>query len=315
MKSEPVSFTGSLGEQLFGVIDWPEERDVKAFALFAHCFTCSKDLRASYIVSRALADQGYAVLRFDFTGLGESEGDFADTGFPSNLDDLVVASEFLAEKHQGPELLIGHSLGGSAAVNVASRIRSSKAVATIGSPYDPEHVTKLLADDIQTIREVGEATVSIGGRPFRIRREFLDTLQLENLSRTVRSMRRALLVLHSPVDMVVGIENAARLLDAALHPKSFITLDDADHLLRKQRDADYAGRLIELGQRNRSEVALQTSRKGGTRTMEAFLKFNRGTMRMPFVKLMKESFAYAIPADTVPAQVCHCQCCRQYRGA
>lgn len=244
MKTEPIRFTGSLGEDLVGVIDWPDNEEVAAFALFAHCFTCSKDLKASSKVSGALADRGYAVLRFDFTGLGESHGDFAETGFPSNLDDLVAASEFLAADYRAPELLIGHSLGGAAVVHAAGRIASSKAVATIGAPYEPEHVTSLLADDAETIREKGEATVSIGGRPFRIRREFLETLQRDNLAETVRSMRRALLVLHSPVDDVVGIENAARLFDAARHPKSFVSLDDADHLLRKSRDADYAGRVI-----------------------------------------------------------------------
>lgn len=244
MKSETVNFTGSLGERLVGAIDWPDDKDVTAFALFAHCFTCSKDLRASSIISGALAAKGFAVLRFDFTGLGESEGDFSETGFPSNLDDLVAAAEFLAEEYQAPELLIGHSLGGAAVVHVAVRIASSKAVATIGAPYDPEHVARLLGDDAETIREQGEATVSIGGRPFRIRREFLETLQRDNLAETVRSMRRALLVLHSPVDAVVGIENAARLFDAARHPKSFVSLDDADHLLRKSQDAEYVGRLI-----------------------------------------------------------------------
>ena len=244
MKSETVSFTGSLGEELVGAIDWPDNKEVTSFALFAHCFTCSKDLRASSIISRALAEEGFAVLRFDFTGLGESEGDFSETGFPSNMDDLVTASEFLAEEYQAPELLIGHSLGGSAVVHVATRIASSKAVATIGAPYDPEHVAGLIGDDVETIRERGEATVSIGGRPFRIRREFLETLQRDNLAETVRLMRRALLVLHSPVDAVVGIENAARLFDAARHPKSFVSLDDADHLLRKSQDAKYAGRLI-----------------------------------------------------------------------
>ncbi len=244
MKSESISFNGSLGERLVGAIDWPDNENASGFALFAHCFTCSKDLRASSIVSRALADRGYAVLRFDFTGLGESEGDFAETSFPSNLDDLVAAAEFLAENHQAPELLIGHSLGGAAVVHVAGQILSSTAVATIGAPFDPEHVTHLLGDDLDTIRDQGEATVSIGGRPFRIRRDFLETLQRDNLAETVRSMRRALLVLHSPVDAVVGIYNAARLFEAARHPKSFVSLDDADHLLRKSRDAEYAGRLI-----------------------------------------------------------------------
>lgn len=244
MKSETVRFSGALGEQLSGVIDWPDDEDVTAFALFAHCFTCSKDLKASSTVSRALADQGYAVLRFDFTGLGESDGEFVDTNFASNLEDLIAAAEFLAEEHKAPELLIGHSLGGAAVVHAAAKISSSKAVATIGAPYDPEHVAHLLVDDLDKIREEGEATVSIGGRPFRIRRHFLETLEQDNLAETVRSMRRALLVLHSPIDAVVGIENAAELFGAARHPKSFISLDNADHLLRKSHDAEYAGRLI-----------------------------------------------------------------------
>jgi putative redox protein len=244
MKSEKISFTGSLGEQLAGVIDWPEGERADAFGLFAHCFTCSKDLRASANVSRALAAQGYGVLRFDFTGLGHSEGDFADSNFASNIDDLVAASEFLAAKHEAPRLLIGHSLGGAAVVHAAQRIPSAKAVATIGAPFDPEHVTHLLADKVDTIQEEGEAAVTIGGRPFTIRKEFLETLQRDNLADTVRMMRKALLILHSPIDATVGVENAQRLFEAAVHPKSFVSLDKADHLLQKKADAEYAGRVI-----------------------------------------------------------------------
>lgn len=244
MKSEPVTFNGSLGEQLRGIIDQPEDKKPTAFALFAHCFTCSKDLKASSIVSRTLADQGYAVLRFDFTGLGESDGDFAETTFASNIDDLLAASNFLASEYQAPELLIGHSLGGAGAIHAAAQIASLKAVVTIGAPYDPEHVTHLIADDLETIREQGEASVNIGGRPFTIRREFVETLHRENLSETIGSMRRALLVMHSPTDSTVGVENAANLFQAARHPKSFVSLDDADHLLRRSQDAKYVGTLI-----------------------------------------------------------------------
>jgi putative redox protein len=244
MKTVKVRFAGSLGGQLAGAMDLPDDEEVSAFALFAHCFTCSKDLRASANVTRALAKQGYGVLRFDFTGLGHSEGDFAESNFASNLDDLVLASELLAAEYEAPRLLIGHSLGGAAVVHAAQRIPSSKAVATIGAPFDPEHVTHLLADNVDTIQEEGEAVVTIGGRPFTIRKEFLETLQRDNLADTVRMMRKALLILHSPIDATVGVENAQRLFEAAVHPKSFVSLDKADHLLQKKADAEYAGRVI-----------------------------------------------------------------------
>lgn len=198
---------------------------------------------ASATFSKALADRGYAVLRFDFTGLGESEGEFAHTNFASNLDDLVAAADYLASEYEAPKLLIGHSLGGAAVIHVARRIESSKAVVTIGAPYDPEHVAHLIQDSVETIQAEGEAMVNVGGRPFRVQRHFLETLKRDNLGETVRALRRALLVMHSPVDTVVDVANAAELFQVARHPKSFVSLDQADHLLRRSADAKYAGRV------------------------------------------------------------------------
>lgn len=243
MPSERIRFPNAQGHALAARLDLPEDAP-KAYAIFAHCFTCSKNLRASRSVSQALTGEGWGVLRFDFTGIGRSEGEFAATTFSTNLQDLEAAAGYLAEHHGPPCLLVGHSLGGAAVVHAAHAIPSVRAVATIGAPYDPGHVKHLFQAHTETIREEGEAEVSIGGRPFRIRREFLDDLEREGLVEVVRGLRRALLVLHAPRDTIVGIENAAHLFEAARHPKSFISLDTADHLLSDEADADYAGRVI-----------------------------------------------------------------------
>ena len=240
----PLFFENAQGERLAARLDLPPDGSPRAFALFAHCFTCTKNLRAVSHISRALVGEGIAVLRFDFTGLGESEGDFADTTFTSNVDDLVAAAEFLAREHQAPALLVGHSFGGAAVLCAAHRIPTARAIATIGAPFDPAHVQHLLAESLDEIRQSGEATVTLQGRPFRIGQAFLDSLEEAQAREHLARLDRALLVLHSPVDQTVSVENARLIFEAARHPKSFVSLDQADHLLSDERDARYAGRLL-----------------------------------------------------------------------
>lgn len=241
--TQRVEFPGAQGQTLTGRLALPAGTP-RAYALFAHCFTCTKNLRAAVNISTSLADAGYAVLRFDFTGLGESEGDFADTNFSSNVDDLVSAAAYLSSQHQQPRLLIGHSLGGTAVLQAAMRIDSVVAVATIGAPARASHVRHLLADATQQIQSDGEAEVRLAGRPFRIRKQFLDDLETQPLPDTLRSLRRALLVMHSPIDELVEIDNAGEIFAAALHPKSFVSLDNADHLLSRDADSRYAGGVL-----------------------------------------------------------------------
>ena len=244
MEYQKVRFTNNQGQQLAAYVDFPVDAKPKAYALFAHCFTCNKNLKAVNNISRALTSKGFAVLRFDFTGLGESEGDFEDTNFSSNVEDLIQAATFLEANYEAPAILIGHSLGGSAVLLAASQIPSVKAVATVGAPAEPEHVTKHFQDQLQEIEAKGEATVNLGGRNFTIKKQFLDNLERANLEDHVHNLKRPLLILHSPIDRVVGIDNAAKLYQYAQHPKSFISLDGADHLLMKKADSEYVGQLI-----------------------------------------------------------------------
>ncbi|MFQ5747017.1 MAG: alpha/beta hydrolase family protein [Gemmatimonadota bacterium] len=244
MASERLTFEGSTGAPLAARMDLPEGRPLRSCALFAHCFTCSKDLKAVVNIGRALNEAGIGVLRFDFTGLGESEGDFVDTGFVSNVDDLLAAARFLADEHRPPEILIGHSLGGAAVIQAAAGIESAVAVATIGAPADPRHVTHLLEGSAAEIRERGEAEVVLAGRRFRIGTRFLEDLTEVRQRQAIQGLRRALLIFHSPVDGVVGIENAASIFEAARHPKSFISLDRADHLLSNETDSRYVGAVL-----------------------------------------------------------------------
>ncbi len=238
-----VRFDNDSGEKLAGILETPRGEPV-AYALFAHCFTCSKNLKAAAHLSRALADAGIAVLRFDFTGLGQSEGEFADTSFSSNVSDLVAAGRFLEREHAAPSILVGHSLGGTAVLLAAASLPSAVAVATIGSPASPAHVSRLFADSRQELKRTGEAQVTLGGRTFRIRREFLDDLDAHELPESIATLRKALLIMHAPLDDVVGIDNATALFTHAKHPKSFVSLDKADHLLSREEDSLYAGRLL-----------------------------------------------------------------------
>jgi putative redox protein len=243
MKSENIKFTNTIGHELAARLEFPDN-EIKGYALFAHCFTCNKNLTAVKNIGRALNACGIAVLRFDFTGLGESEGDFENTNFSSNVDDLISAAKFLEENYSAPTILIGHSLGGAAVIFAAHQIPSIKAVATIGAPSSPQHVSHLFKAGIDEINEKGEATLLIGGREFSIQKQFLDDINEKNMDKTVRNLKKPILVLHSPQDTTVGIENAAQIYQAAWHPKSFISLDGADHLLSKKSDSTYVGKMI-----------------------------------------------------------------------
>jgi alpha/beta superfamily hydrolase len=237
-------FKGGGGNRLSALLDLPSDSHPEAFALFAHCFTCTKNLKSINHISRALADKGIGVLRFDFTGLGESEGDFADTNFSTNIADLVAAADFLKAEYEAPKILIGHSLGGAAVLQAAGKIPSSKTVAVIGAPADPAHVIRHFKEYRQTLASEGEVEISIEGRQFRIKKQLLDDLGENEMEKTVRNLKKALLIFHSPADKIVGIENAARLFQFARHPKSFISLDRADHLLMEASDAWYVGAMI-----------------------------------------------------------------------
>ncbi len=244
MQFKNIEFKNKEGQTLSARLDLPVDGKPLAYALFAHCFTCSKNIKAIAHISRALTRQGLAVLRFDFTGLGESEGDFADTNFSSNVDDLIVAADYLKSNHEAPKILIGHSFGGAAVLQAATRISSSKAVVTIAAPADPQHVTHALGSTAAVIQSRGEAEVNLAGRTFTLKKQFLDDLEFVNMKKTLQDLKRALLVLHSPIDATVGIENAAQIFQVARHPKSFISLDKADHLLSAPEDSLYAGSVI-----------------------------------------------------------------------
>ena len=243
MPTERLTFTGHSGEPLAARLDLPTGPHL-ATALFAHCFTCSKDIPAARRIAGRLASMGIAVLRFDFTGLGHSDGEFENTTFTTNVDDLRAASSALAARGMAPSLLIGHSLGGAAVLKTATEIDGIRAVVTIGAPFDPSHVTHNFADALPAIKHDGSAEVSLGGRPFRISRGFLEDVGQADLTEAVKSLNAALLVMHAPRDGIVSIDNAAGIFMAAKHPKSFVTLDDADHLLSRAADAEYVADII-----------------------------------------------------------------------
>jgi pimeloyl-ACP methyl ester carboxylesterase len=232
------------GHSLAALLNLPARGRPVAYALFAHCFTCSKNFKAAYHISRALAREQLGVLRFDFTGLGESGGDFADTSLTTQEADLLAAADFLSARYESPKLLIGHSLGGTAVLLAAATIPAVRAVVTLAAPADPFHISRSLGAAAETIAARGEAEVQIDGRPFTLRRRFLDDLTRYNPETLLKTLDRALLIMHSPLDAVVGIENAARIFQLARHPKSFVSLDRADHLLSNADDARYAGAVI-----------------------------------------------------------------------
>jgi len=282
MKSQKLNFTNQEGYQLSARLDLPVDQKPLAYAIFAHCFTCSKNLLAIKNISRGLTANGIAVLLFDFTGLGESEGDFETTTFTSNIHDLFSAANYLEQKFEAPKILIGHSLGGAAALFASKQIKSIEAVVTIGAPFEPFHVTKLLADGIDEINETGKATVNIGGRPFIIANSFIEDLKEQDAEKIATELRKPILILHSPQDTTVSIDNAAKIYSAARHPKSFISLDGADHLLSKKTDSLYAGKMIaawvekylESNQtgitlKSRSQVAVQTDHESFTTQIKA----------------------------------------------
>ncbi len=244
MKSLKVSFLNSRNDRLAARLDLPDDEQPLAYALFAHCFTCTKNIKTAINIAAALNREKIAVLLFDFTGLGQSEGDFADTNFSTNVADLVSAAQFLEKEHQAPQIIIGHSLGGSAVLLAADKIPSARAIVTIAAPHDPGHVTRNFASKIEQIERQGAAEVELAGRSFTIKRQFLEDLETQQLDSHIKALNAALLVMHSPRDTIVGIENAASIYRAAKHPKSFITLDDADHLLLNEADSLYAGAMI-----------------------------------------------------------------------
>jgi pimeloyl-ACP methyl ester carboxylesterase len=240
---EKHSFPNAQGEILSALIERPVG-DVRAYALFAHCFTCSKNIGTATRIARALADRGIAVMRFDFTGLGNSEGDFANTNFSSNIDDLIAAATYLRELDQAPSILIGHSLGGAAVIAAARQIPAARAVVTIAAPDDPGHMRHLLRDSIPDIERQGWAHVSIGGQEFTIKKQFLEDVSEHSLDEALRHLDRPLLLLHSPADKLIGIEHAYHLFEVASQPKSLVSLDNADHLLNDPDDAEYAAETI-----------------------------------------------------------------------
>ncbi len=244
MAYETLEFENADGLRLAGRLERPADGKASACALFAHCFTCGKDIKAAFHISRALTQSGLAVLRFDFTGVGQSEGVFADTNFTSHVNDLIAAGLFLTERGLAPTLLVGHSLGGAAVIQAATAIASARAVAVIGAPATPAHVKRHFQDRQAQIENDGQAEVRLAGRDIRIKKQFLEDVDRVDMDTALQQLGRALLILHAPTDNVVAIGNATRIYRAARHPKSFVSLDGADHLLSDAADARYAGRLI-----------------------------------------------------------------------
>lgn len=244
MNYKKVIFPNSEGVELKGYLELPLNQEPHNFVLFAHCFTCNKNFFAVKNIARALSENGYGVLRFDFTGLGESEGDFSDTNFSGNVEDLIAAASFLEKEHKAPSILVGHSLGGSAAIFAADQLPSVKAIVTIGTPSSPQHITHLLRSKLEEIKTHGKAKVNVGGRDFTIKEHFLNDLKNKKPGDILANLNAAYLVLHSPQDKVVEIKNAEELYLAAKHPKSFVSLDHANHLLSNTEDSQYAGKVI-----------------------------------------------------------------------
>ena len=244
MPSKKITFRNSNGYELSAKLEFPLLGEPDAYAVFAHAFTGSKSLKATRNISRSLTLNGIAVLRFDFTGLGDSEGNFSDTNFTSNVEDVIAACDYLRDNYVAPTIIIGHSLGGAASIFAAAKVESIKAVVTIGTPSEPEHVKHLIESGIEEIEATGKALIDIGGRKYTIKKHFLDDLKSKNMFQVLKDMKKALMVMHSPQDRVVEIDNAAQIYKAAYHPKSFVTLNNADHMLTNKDDAFYAGNVI-----------------------------------------------------------------------
>ncbi len=243
MKTRQVEFIGALGTTLAARLDEPDN-ETQAVAIFAHCFTCTKDLPLVRRIATTLTEHGFAVLRFDFSGLGQSEGDFADSNFSTNVEDLLCAANWLAEYKQAPKLMVGHSLGGAAVLAAAAKISSVKALATIGAPSSPQHITELFTDITEEIRRTGKVGVEISGRPFEITKQFIDDVERHSLLPQIATLQRALLVFHSPLDTMVSIDHAATIFKAAKHPKSFVSIDQADHMLSNKADAEFVANIL-----------------------------------------------------------------------
>ena len=244
MLSPRLFFENKQGFKLAAYLDVPQDRQPIAYALYAHCFTCSKNLKTMIKMVHSLRDKGIAILRFDFTGIGESQGDFTNTNLSSNVQDILAAAEFLHENYSGPEILIGHSLGGSAILQAANHLPSAKAVVTIAAPHDPSHLGMLLNHTKKQAGKEGFAEVTIGGSKFRLSKEFFEDLEQTRMSETIKNLNKALLILHSPDDTTVPIEHALKILQDANYPKSFISLPSSDHLLSRESDAIYVSKLI-----------------------------------------------------------------------
>ena len=269
-KREKIVFQNSAGEKLAALLENPSQPH--AFALFAHCFTCSKDIAAASRISRALAEKGIAVLRFDFTGLGNSDGDFANTNFSSNIEDLIAAASYLRDHHQAPSLLIGHSLGGAAVLAAARAVPEAAAVITIGAPANPDHLRHLFAAKETEIKDQGQAEVNLAGRTFTIKQQFLEDISTQNLARHIAGLKKALLIFHAPMDNTVSIEEAARIYASAKHPKSFISLDSADHLLTRKEDSAYVAATIAAWVSR--YLPQQPSKQAGTRPAKGAVVIN-----------------------------------------
>lgn len=244
MRREKVTFLNSKGLELSGSLEMPEDAAPKAYAIFSHCFTCNKNLINVKFISETLSARGIATLRFDFSGLGDSEGDFAKTDFTSNIDDLLHAAKFLEDNYEAPKLLVGHSLGGAASIVAAEKIESVRAITTIGTPSTLDHIRRVFTSKLDDIMSQGSALVDVAGREVEIGKEFVEDLSRYNIKRTLNNLEKPLLVLHSPDDDMVGIDHATAIFMAARHPKSFISLDQVDHLIKNIKDARYVGELI-----------------------------------------------------------------------
>jgi putative redox protein len=263
MRTERFTFQGALGHDLAGRLDLPDDGPVTDYVVFAHGFTIGKNFKPLQTIAKALVDEGYGMLRFDFTGLGGSGGDFSDTNFSTNVEEIKAAAKYLSDHYEAPGILLGHSFGGTAALRAAEDLPSVTAIATIGSPCSTTHIVHNFADKLEEIVESGQAAVTLAGRPFVIKNQFLDDLKKHDVAEGVANLNRALLIFHSPQDQVVLIDNASHIFRFAKHPKSFVSLDGADHLLLKHDcDADYIGRVLaawapryDRGSKDRAETS------------------------------------------------------------